>query len=42
MIVYNWKTRMYEVWAGLRPMVVADFWRYEDAVAYLNVRHIKC
>ena len=24
MIKYNWKTRMYEVWAGLRPMVVAD------------------
>lgn len=42
MIKYNWKTRMYEVWAGRKPMMVADFWRYEQAVAYLKVRHVKC
>lgn len=46
MVEYNWKTKQYEVRVQYRvggPSVVdCTFWSYEEAVAYLKVRHIKC
>jgi hypothetical protein len=46
MIKYNWQTRKWEVIVQFsldKPGVcVCSFYKEQDALAYLSVRHVKC